>query len=176
MSQHDLGEEGVTPSRVPPIRSSNSDFLAGLALFAMALYTLVTSIRMPYYGDAGVWGSPGLTPGLISVVLLLLSGLLMFRSRRISLSGFGITFAVERVRGLIVFGLIIAYVGAIPLIGYPIATFIMLCVFQIAFAARRDLKFVLIWGIGLSAVLTLVLYYLFAELFYIPLPRGVFGV
>ena len=49
-------------------------------------------------------------------------------------------------------------------------------IFQIAFAQQRTLKSILIWGFGLSAVLTVVLYYLFGEVFFIPLPRGIFGV
>lgn len=152
------------------------DFLAGLVLFLVALYALVESIRMPFFGDSGVWGSPGLTPGIVSAVLMLLSGLLMFRSRRLSLAAFGFRFEVERARGLAVFGLIIAYVAAIPWIGYAVATFVMVFVFQVAFAAKRTLRFVLVWGVGLSAVLTVALYYLFAEFFFIPLPKGVFGV
>lgn len=176
MSYNESGEEGVTPSGVPHPPSANSDFLAGAVLFAIAIYVLVTSINMPFFGDSGVWGSPGLTPGLISAVLLVLSGMLMFRSRRITLSGFGISFSVERARGLAVFGLIVLYVAAIPLVGYPIATFAMLSIFQIAFAQERTLRSVIVWGFGLSAVLTVVLYYLFGEVFFIPLPKGIFGV
>ncbi|GAB5377161.1 MAG: hypothetical protein AcusKO_36230 [Acuticoccus sp.] len=62
------------------------------------------------------------------------------------------------------------------MIGYPIATFLILFIFQTVFAARHDLKFIVIWGFGLSAVLTVILYYLFAEFFFIPLPKGIFGV
>lgn len=176
MSHDNASEEGLTPSGVDPVQSPNGDFLVGAIIFAVALYTLNSSIHMPFYGDSGVWGSPGLTPGLISVVLLLLSGLLMFRSRRLTVAGFGMSFSVERARGLLVFGLIVGYVAAIPLIGYPIATFLILFIFQTVFATRHDLKFIVIWGFGLSAILTVILYYLFAEFFFIPLPKGIFGV
>ncbi|GAB5377160.1 MAG: hypothetical protein AcusKO_36220 [Acuticoccus sp.] len=75
MSHDNASEEGLTPSGVDPVQSPNGDFLVGAIIFAVALYTLNSSVHMPFYGDSGVWGSPGLTPGLISVVLLLLSGL-----------------------------------------------------------------------------------------------------
>lgn len=176
MSNDNMSEEGLAPDGAHPAQSSNGDFGVGAVIFAVAIYTLVTSINMPFYGDAGLWGSPGLTPGLISVVLLILSAMLMFRSRHITLKGFGVSFGVERVRGLGVFGLIVLYVAGIPVVGYPIATFVMLFVFQTVFAERHDLKFILIWGLGLSAALTVVLYYLFAEFFFIPLPKGIFGV
>jgi hypothetical protein len=35
---------------------------------------------------------------------------------------------------------------------------------------KRNLRFVLIWGLGLSAVLTAILWYVFSEIFLIPLP------
>ena len=54
-------------------------------IFAVSLYVLITSIRMPYYGDAGALSSPGLTPGLIALFMLALSAALMLRSRRFRL-------------------------------------------------------------------------------------------
>lgn len=152
------------------------DFLAGLVIFLIALYTLFDSTQMPFYGDAGVWGSPGLTPGLISAVLLVLSAMLMFRSRRVTFSAFGMSVSVDRMRGLATFALIVVYAFAIPIAGYVPATFVLLFVFQVAFSERHSLAGILIWGVGLSAVLTIILYYLFAEFFFIPLPRGPLGV
>jgi hypothetical protein len=57
-----------------------------------------------------------------------------------------------------------------PWIGYPVATFLLLFAFQTIFVARRDLKFLLIWAGGLSLVLTAALYYVFGQIFLIPLP------
>lgn len=152
------------------------DFFAGLVIFLIALYTGYESVNMPFYGDSGLWGSPGLTPGLISAVLMLLSAILMFRARRFAASHIGLSISPVMRRGLGTFALIVAYVAAIPYAGYVPATFVMLFVFQVVYAKTRDLRFLLIWAFGLSAVLTLVLYYVFAELFLIPMPRGPLGV
>jgi hypothetical protein len=62
------------------------------------------------------------------------------------------------------------YVLVMPWIGYALATFLMLFAFQTIFVGRRDLKFLLIWGGGLSLVLTAALYYVFGQIFLIPLP------
>jgi hypothetical protein len=152
------------------LRRAGADFVAGLVIFVVSLYTLVASIRMPYYGDAGALSSPGLTPGLISAFMLVLSAVLMLRSRRFRLPLTLSAPSVEARRVLIVFGLVFLYVLVMPWIGYPVATFLMLFAFQSIFVARRDLKFLLVWAGGLSLVLTAALYYLFGQIFLIPLP------
>ena len=153
-------------------RASGSDFAAGLVLGLIALYTLIDSIRMPYYesGERGPLSSPGLTPGLLSLGLLLLSLVLMFRAR-----GFAWRLAVTRPtpeawRVLAVLAILVVYVALLKPLGYVIATFVMLAVFQFIFARRRTLAYVLIFCLGLSAVVTAALYYAFAVFFLIPLP------
>jgi hypothetical protein len=152
------------------LRRAGADFVAGLVIFVVSLYTLVASIRMPYYGDAGALSSPGLTPGLISAFMLVLSAVLMLRSRRFRLPLTLSAPSLEARRVLIVFGLVFLYVLVMPWIGYAVATFLMLFAFQSIFVARRDLKFLLIWGAGLSLFLTAALYYVFGQIFLIPLP------
>jgi hypothetical protein len=139
-------------------------------IFMISLYVLIESYRMPFYGDSGALGSPGLTPGLIALFMLALSAALMWRSRV-----FQIPFTLKMPdeparRALTVFGLVVAYAALMPVIGYAAATFLLLFAFQTIFVRKRDLRFVLIWGFGLSAVLTVVLWYVFAEIFLIPLP------
>jgi len=147
-----------------------SDFFAGAVIFLISAYALYESVNMPYLGDSGIWGSPGLTPGLISSVLLVLSAALMFRSRGFLLQGISLRHYTEIRRGGITFVLIVIYIAMLPRIGYAAATFIMLFVFQILFTPRRNWRFVIVWALGLSAILTMALYYLFAEIFLIPLP------
>jgi len=166
-----MNDSDGDPAATQPDKEKNArDFAAGLTIFAIATYALIESIRMPYYGDSGILGSPGLTPGLISAVLLLLSAMLMYRSRSLSLSGLAFSINVEGWRGLLTFGLIIVYVAVLPWVGYAPATFVMLFVFQVIFAQQRDWRYLIIWAMGLSAALTVALYYLFAEIFLIPLP------
>jgi hypothetical protein len=104
--------------------------------------------------------------------MLALSAVLMLRSRRFRLPHALIPSApsVEARRVLTVFGLVFLYVLLMPRIGYAAATFLLLLAFQTIFVARRDLRFLLIWGVGLSAVLTAALWYVFGEIFLIPLP------
>lgn len=154
----------------PARRGSAGDFFAGLFLFLLGAYALYESINMPFYGDSGLLGSPGLTPGIIATTLLLLSAMLMFRARGFSMQGIRLSFDTEIRRGLLTLGVIVIYVAAMPYVGYAPATFVMLMVFQLIFAPIRSWRYLLIWGVGLSALLTIALYYLFAEFFLIPLP------
>ena len=154
-------------------RSSAGDFFAGLVIFLIALYTLIESVRMPFYreGIEGFLSSPGFTPGLVSIGLLGLSGALMLRSRTFKLDLAGARLEVETIRVLTVFGIIFVYVLTMPWIGYVAATFLMMLGFQLIFAKRRrEPFFIAVWGIGLSAVLTGILYALFGKFFLIPLP------
>jgi Tripartite tricarboxylate transporter TctB family len=152
------------------LRKAGSDFLAGLVIFVISLYALIASIRMPFFGDAGALSSPGLTPGLVSLLMLALSAALMLRSRPFRLPFVLALPGIEARRVLTVFGIVAVYVAAMPRIGYVPATFVMLLAFQTIFAARRDLRFLLLWGVGLSAGLTAALYWLFGHTFMIPLP------
>ena len=159
-----------TAAEDAPLRKAGADFLAGLVIFLVSLYVLIASLRMPYYGDAGALSSPGLTPGLIALFMLALSGALMLRSRRFRLPFTLTAPSLETRRVLIVFGLVFVYVLVMPLIGYALATFLMLFAFQTIFTRKRDLRFLLIWAGGLSLVLTAALYYVFGQIFLIPLP------
>ena len=152
------------------LRKAGADFVAGLVIFVISLYALITSIRMPYFGDAGALSSPGLTPGLIAAFMLVLSTVLMLRSRRFRLPFTMTAPSIETRRVLIVFGLVFLYVLLMPWIGYAVATFLMLFAFQTLFTARRDLRFLLIRAGGLSLFLTAALYYVFGHIFLIPLP------
>jgi hypothetical protein len=159
-----------TAAQDASLRKAGADFVVGLVIFVISLYALIASIRMPYFGDAGALSSPGLTPGLIALFMLVLSTALMLRSRRFRLP-FTLTAPnIETRRVLTVFGLVFLYVLLMPWLGYAVATFLMLFAFQTIFTARRDLRFLLIWAGGLSLALTAALYYVFGHIFLIPLP------
>jgi putative tricarboxylic transport membrane protein len=164
MSEPETAAPGGAPHK------AGADFVAGLVIFVVSLYVLIASIRMPYYGDAGALSSPGLTPGLIALFMLALSAALMLRSRRFRLRFTMTAPSIEARRVLTVFGLVFLYVLLMPWIGYAIATFLMLFAFQTIFAAKRDLRFLLLWAGGLSLGLTAALYYVFGQIFLIPLP------
>lgn len=146
--------------------------MAGLIVVLVTGYTLIESIRMPYFeeGKRGLLSSPGLTPGLLSIGLIVMALSLMFRNRHVR---FSVKFKkpdVETWRVLTVFVILVLYVLLMKPLGYGLITFLMLAAFQYIFGKKRDLKYVLVFCIGLSAVVTMVLYYVFGVVFMIPLP------
>ena len=153
-------------------RRSGSDFAAGLLIFLIALYALIESVNMPYYeqGERGLLSSPGLTPGLLSLGLMLMALALMVRARGCK---FNIQFAwpaLETWRVLTVLLILVLYVALMRPLGYVLSTFLMLAIFQFIFASRRTLSYILICCIALSAFVTAALYYVFAVFFMIPFP------
>ncbi|MEO1016808.1 MAG: tripartite tricarboxylate transporter TctB family protein [Pseudomonadota bacterium] len=149
-------------------RKAGADLIAGIVILLISVYVLITSIGMPYYGDAGAVSSPGFTPGLISIFMIVMSVALIIRSRKFALPRGEWT--AESGRVLTCLGIIVAYVLLMPIAGYAVATFLMLAAFQLAFSKRRSLRYLIIWVVGLSAVLTAGLWYLFGQIFLIPLP------
>ena len=165
-------EKGLPATKKSRNHASGSDFVAGLVILLVTVYTLIESIRMPYYeeGERGLLSSPGLTPGLLSAGLILMALALMFRNFR-----FRFTFqfkkpTIETWRILSVLIILVAYVGLMKPVGYIFTTFLMLASFQFIFARKQDLKYILIFCIGLSALVTGILFYVFGIIFMIPLP------
>jgi hypothetical protein len=146
------------------------DFLAGAGLALLSLYVLVSSYRMPHFSGSGWLGSPGLTPGLVALVLLILSIALMVRARDFRLKVGPFSPKIETIRAASCFAMIFVYILVTPWIGYVPATFLLLFAFQTAFARKLSVTYVLVWSIGLSAVLTATLWYVFGEIFFVPLP------
>jgi putative tricarboxylic transport membrane protein len=153
-------------------RASGSDFGAGLVIFLIALYSLIDSILMPYYedGERGPLSSPGLTPGLLSLGLMIMALVLMFRARGFKLNIAFTKPAPETWRVLAVFSILVLYVALMRPLGYVISTFLMLAAFQFIFARKRSWQTILLFCIGLSALVTGALYYVFGEIFLIPMP------
>lgn len=151
-------------------RRSGQDLLTGLVLAGIGLWVLVASIRMPHYSGSGWVGSPGLTPGLVGAVLILLALALASRGVRHGVAFGGWRPGIQGARAAGVVAIVTCYVAVIPWIGYVPATFLMLVVFQSAFARAWSLRFLLLWVLGLSAALTAALWWLFATVFLIPMP------
>jgi hypothetical protein len=70
----------------------------------------------------------------------------------------------------LLFACLFVYVLSMPVVGYPVATFVFLLVLQITFAPKTRM------AIGIALVLALIfsfgLNWLFAEVFNVFLPRG----
>jgi hypothetical protein len=166
-----------TGRKTPPKREfyaspekATPDFFAGAFLALLSLYVLVSSYRMPHFSGSGWLGSPGLTPGLVALVLLLLSIALMIRARDFRLRMGPWSPRIESIRAAGCFAMMFVYIAVTPWIGYVPATFALLFAFQTAFARKLSVRYVLIWSIGLSALLTALLWYVFGQIFFVPLP------
>ena len=164
------GGQPVEKSHYSSREKAAPDFFAGVFLALLSLYVLVTSVRMPHYSGSGWLGSPGLTPGLIALALLVLSIALMVRARDFRLSFAGFSPRIESLRAAACFVMIFVYIAITPWIGYVPATFLLLFAFQTAFARKLSVRYVIVWSIGLSALLTLILWYVFGQIFFVPLP------
>ena len=71
---------------------------------------------------------------------------------------------------LLVIGIIAVYIALLKTFGYFVMTFVMMATFQTVFARKHDLRYILIWCVGLSLVITAALWVVFAKLFLIPMP------
>lgn len=143
------------------------NIIVGLVLAAFAAAYGVLALQLPERNIEGTPG-PGFFPGLTAIILLILSGALVaqgvggWRSGgRIPAPG-----GLDR-RGLVMLGLFAAYILALPVAGFVVAS--------VPFAAGT------IWLYGgrnplliaaVSVALPLLLSLLFGEVFRIPLPRG----
>lgn len=170
MSESDTGTEPVKTGRYESPEKAAPDFITGLIIFAISIYVMIEAYHMPHFAGSGWLGSPGLTPSLIAIALLVLATALMVRSRNFRLRLGPITPEVETVRVATCFGMIFVYIAITPWVGYVPATFALLFAFQTAFARKLSVRYVLVWSIGLSALLTGVLWYVFGQIFFVPLP------
>lgn len=161
-----------SPAEVSARRTrSHGDLFAGLVVFLIALYVLIEAIGMPQFGRRRPeLSAPGLTPMLLAIGLMILSALLCLRSWRATLSLPRLRFTMESLRVGIVVAILVAYIVLLPAIGYVAATFLMLLSFQSAFAPKWTLRYLLVWCLGLSIMLTGTLWYVFARVFLIPIP------
>ncbi len=72
------------PPSVGPIGLVKADFVTGIVLFALGGATLVESLRMPRFEELNVNPdtAPGLVPGVLGLVLLMLGAVLFLRAAR----------------------------------------------------------------------------------------------
>lgn len=61
-----------------------ADFYTSIVLMLLGIGVVEESWRMPRFTDLGssIWSAPGMTPGLIGIVIAILGGILFLRSRR----------------------------------------------------------------------------------------------
>jgi len=144
-----------------------------LLAVSTTLFLEATVIPTSRFEVLGAGAFPMLANG---VLMLLLAGSIIGAIRRIPRPAYG-AFAGAvahwvRTRRLVfvVFACLGAYLIAMPMIGYPIATFVFLVVLQLSLAPRTPKTIAL--TLGLALLFSFGLNWLFAEVFNVFLPRG----
>ncbi len=162
-----------------------ADLLAGTGFLALGLVAAVESWRMPRFEQLEVnpWSVPGLVPGLIGLVLVLLGGLLVMRalSEGALAPGAGaareLGFDAETGRRtllalLLTLGYAIGLVGRLP---FRTATFLFVLAFIALFRIRRAMPpGRMLRELAMAAVeallVALAVGFVFERLFYVRLP------
>ena len=160
---------------------AKADFVTSIGLSSFGLAILIMSIQMPRYEGLGVnpYSVPGIAPGLLGLVLLILGLVLLIRSIMRKGYQLGLTidiikqyFTDESTRNFL-FALILSLVyGVLWLtrIPYSLATGLYILCFILIFEYRpkenissqkKTILYSLVEAISVSAVVTLVFRYLF---------------
>jgi len=166
---------------------ARADFYTALFLMVFGIGVVEESWRMPRFTDLGqsVWSSPGITPGMIGIVLAVMGAILFLRSRREiraaraegGASGFdkaGWARAGFALLLCLIFG--IGLVGRIP---FQLASFLFMLAFIVSFDSydnrdayrdrlrmmRRVIVAVVIAGVAAWAISKI-----FQDIFFVRLP------
>jgi putative tricarboxylic transport membrane protein len=163
-----------------------ADFVTGLVLIALGVATVVASLEMPRFAELDVdpYTAPGLVPGALGAVILLLGSVLFVRAARAGgwrllprHTGHGPWWSDPGKRNLVqAVALCLAYAaGLIGRVPFWLATFGFVAAFVALFEWRLAvtraeragrLAFAVAFGAAVSAVVTLV----FQEVFLVRLP------
>lgn len=148
------------------------DFFTGLVIFVISFAALIQTFRMPVYGEGlrAFLGAPGLTPGILSFGLIMMSGALMYRNRSFVGGRLSKEVVVGQWRVWLLFGISAAYVLIMPVIGFTISSFVALFSFQMIYGKKRSLRYTLWVAVLSSAVVAAALKLLFSRFFFVPLP------
>lgn len=157
------------------------DLWFSLLLTALAVAVLVESWRMPRLENLGVhpMSAPGLTPGLIGLVLLLLGLLLLARSLRARRAAAAMAAEAspplassDRLRALLAIALCLVYaLGLLGRLPFAWATGLFVFAFVTVFALQRARPWRTLVGAAAMAVFTAVaVTLLFEQLFLVRLP------
>jgi putative tricarboxylic transport membrane protein len=162
-----------------------ADFVTGLVLIALGIATVAASLAMPRFAELNVepYTAPGLVPGVLGVVILVLGGALFVRAARaggwrlLDRTSGGSWWSDPGARNLALAALLcLAYAGG--LVGrmpFWLATFLFVAAFVAAFEwtlarTRKQrlgrLAFAVIFAALVSAAVTLV----FQDVFLVRLP------
>ncbi|MDG4648440.1 tripartite tricarboxylate transporter TctB family protein [Roseibacterium sp. SDUM158017] len=166
----------ATPGRTRTEGSGEiARLLSYVALLAASagLFLEARTIPTSRFEVLGAGAFPMLVHGALIVLLI---GSIAGSLRKIPASAYA-RFAVEvaewaRAKRLVfaVFGALGLYVATMPVIGYPVATFLFLIVLQVTLAPKTRAAFAI--ALALALIFSFGLNWVFAEVFNVFLPRG----
>jgi hypothetical protein len=161
--------------------SARADFAVALAWVALGAAIVVGAWRMDRFESQGatLYSMPGLVPGLLGAVLVLLGALLAARSVRRGALGPGQPSLLPRWNGRLLLAAALMFVYALGLVGHGVpfwlATFVFVAAFVAVFEWRlrgergqrvRGIVLALVYGAGTTFVVS----YVFEQLFFVRLP------
>nr|WP_255702776.1 tripartite tricarboxylate transporter TctB family protein [Roseivivax sp. GX 12232] len=149
--------------------------LSYIALLAASagLFWEATRIPSSRFETLGAGAFPMIVHGCLILLLLVTIAQTLRRLPAGAYAAFGAAFGTwvrERRLVFVVFLCLGAYLAAMPVIGYPIATLVFLAVLQFALAPKTKSAMAVL--IVLSLLFSFGLNWLFAEVFNVFLPRG----
>jgi putative tricarboxylic transport membrane protein len=155
-----------------------ADLIFSIVLTALALWVLVESWRMPRLAELGVhpMSAPGLTPGLLALILAVLSLTLLWRSLRTpaapSAPEGGAAANTQWWRALLALGLCLVYaLGLLGHLPFRWATGLFVFAFIASFSTGRDRWMRNLLGAALTAIAMAVgVSLLFEQVFLVRLP------
>jgi len=155
-----------------------ADLIFSIVLTALALWVLVESWRMPRLAELGVhpMSAPGLTPGLLALILAGLGLALLWRSLRTpatpAMSESEAAASTQWWRALLALGLCLVYaLGLLGHLPFQWATGLFVFAFIFIFSFERDRWLRNVFGAALTAVAVAVgVSLLFEQVFLVRLP------
>ena len=120
---------------------ARADFYTALFLMVFGIGVAEESWRMPRFADLGqsIWSSPGITPGMIGIVLAVMGTILFLRSRkelraaRTEAGGSGFDKAGWARAGYTLLLCLIFGVGLVGRIPFQLASFLFMLAFIVSF-------------------------------------------
>ena len=161
-------------------REQKEDVLTGVIMLLFGIGMLVQTF---FFTSTGKMGDPGpaLLPRIIGILIISLSALLLFNTARAILKTGKSAVAEPEARQsnvdkraiILTFALFLYYFFALHPLGYILCSIIYVFLQMLVLSGKPSIKQLILFA-GLSVGVPVLVYYIFVNLFYLFLPRGIF--